>query len=258
MKVLIITGSKGAGKSSFINRIFMETNEPLNGIRSVRNFENEVQNGFDLVFIKYNKEIKTTELLRYKSDQVYINKNFSQAAIYLDEFSSQENKLVFVDEIGRFEKDDKSYQASIIRLLNSKNIAIISLKKEDLDFNKSLIEKAQDDKDIIFIDFDQATSKEKLEIITQIKTNYTNKPLKNELCVFVDDSISEKTTASANHLLEKAEVYKIDNIFSLNLSKASRLREKKGLSFYFSKDIQRLKKAADLGFIATDKIENIK
>lgn len=267
MKTLLITGNMGSGKSSFINKIFMSQGIPLTGIRSVRHFENHKFIGYDLSIIEDYKTIKRWKIARIKGEKMLINPNFKPATEFLNNI--QNKNLIFIDEIGRFERNDEEYLTAVRSLVNSDIKSIISLKKEDLPFNNNLIDLSKKDKDIEFIDLDDTDLRD-LDIVLQ-EFSFKN-ILQKKVAIFYDDeagvymrndisSEGEITRAGlkeiSKDMSKNIEFKRIDDIFNLTYDEYSKRLNDNYIIYCYTHNIDKMKLTSDIGLIPIKSLSEI-
>lgn len=271
MKTLLITGNMGSGKSSFINKIFMSQGIPLTGIRSVRHFENHKFIGYDLSIIENYKTIKRWKIARIKGEKMLINPNFKPATEFLNNI--QNKNLIFIDEIGRFERNDEEYLTAVRSLVNSDIKSIISLKKEDLPFNNNLIDLSKKDKDIEFFDLDDTDLRD-LDLVLQ-EFSFKN-ILQKKVAIFYDDEarINLKNNISSegkicraglknisNYLskgiLKNIEFKRIDDIFNLTYDEYSKRLNDNYIIYCYTHNIDKMKLTSDIGLIPIKSLSEI-
>lgn len=263
MKTLLITGNMGSGKSSFINKIFMSQGIPLTGIRSVRHFENHKFIGYDLSIIENYKTIKRWEIARIKGEKMLINSNFKPATEFLNNI--QNKNLIFIDEVGRFERNDKDYLSAVRSLVNSDIKSIISLKKEDLPFNNYLIDLSKKDKDIEFIDLDDADTRD-LDLILQEFS--FKKIMQKKIAIFYDDearvhmkkdisSEGKICRAGLKEISKDIEFKRIDDIFNLTYDEYSKKLDNNYIIYCYTHNIDKMKLTSDIGLIPIKSLSEI-
>lgn len=257
MKTLLITGNMGSGKSSFINKIFMSQGIPLTGIRSVRHFENHKFIGYDLSIIEDYKTIKRWEIARIKGEKMLINPNFKPATEFLNNI--QNKNLIFIDEIGRFERNDEEYLTAVRSLVNSDIKSIISLKKEDLPFNNNLIDLSKKDKDIEFIDLDDTDLRD-LDLVLQ-EFSFKN-ILQKKIAIFYDDEAKihmEKDISNylSKGILKNIEFKRIDDIFNLTYDECSKRLNDNYIIYCYTHNIDKMKLTSDIGLIPIKSLSEI-
>lgn len=250
MKTLLLTGRMGSGKSSFINELFMLLNVPLTGLRSIRHFEDGKFTGFDMTIVEDYAIKDSWELARFRGNETRINADFKKATEFLNNLHRKEP--VFIDELGRFERNDNEYLRAVEKLINSDTKSIISLKKEDLPFNNHLIEMSSYNKNIKFIDLD-IISKEKLdEFIMNISGIKKEKIKKTVLyCEEYEKNIKQSIYNKKIHF------YKIENIFNITAEFLNKERKNSEIFYYFTKNIDEMKRASDIGFVVLDDLNKI-
>lgn len=257
MKTLLITGNMGSGKSSFINKIFMSQGIPLTGIRSVRHFENHKFIGYDLSIIENYKTIKRWKIARIKGEKMLINPNFKPATEFLNNI--QNKNLIFIDEIGRFERNDEEYLTAVRSLVNSDIKSIISLKKEDLPFNNNLIDLSKKDKDIEFIDLDDTDLRD-LDLVLQ-EFSFKN-ILQKKIAIFYDDKAKihmEKDISNylSKGILKNIEFKWIDDIFNLTYDECSKRLNDNYIIYCYTHNIHKMKLTSDIGLISIKSLSEI-
>lgn len=263
MKTLLITGNMGSGKSSFINKLFMSQGIPLNGIRSVRHFENHKFIGYDLSIIENYKTIRKWELARIKGEKMLINPNFKPATEFLNNI--QNKNLIFIDEIGRFERNDEDYLSAARSLVNSDIKSIISLKKEDLPFNNHLINLSKKDKDIEFIDLDNLDTRD-LDLILQEFS--FKKIMQKKIAIFYDDearvhmkkdisSEGKICRAGLKEISKDIEFKRIDDIFNLKYDEYSKRLDNNYIIYCYTHNIDKMKVISDIGLIPIKSLSEI-
>lgn len=262
MKTLLITGNMGSGKSSFINKIFMSQGIPLTGIRSVRHFENHKFIGYDLSIIENYKTIKRWKIARIKGEKMLINPNFKPATEFLNNI--QNKNLIFIDEIGRFERNDEEYLTAVRSLVNSDIKSIISLKKEDLPFNNHLIDLSKKDNDIEFIDLDN-TDTRYLDLILQEFSSKT--PIERKIIIFYDDearinlnNISSEgkiCRVGLKEISKDIDFKRIDDIFNLKYDEYSKRLDNNYIIYCYTHNIDKMKMISDIGLIPIKSLSEI-
>lgn len=263
MKTLLITGNMGSGKSSFINKLFMSQGIPLNGIRSVRHFENHKFIGYDLSIIENYKTIRRWEIARIKGEKMLINPNFKTATEFLNNI--QNKNLIFIDEVGRFERNDKDYLSAVRSLVNSDIKSIISLKKENLPFNNYLIDLSKKDKDIEFIDLDDADLRD-LDIVLQEFSfkNILQKKIAilydNEASIYIDNDMASESRICESVLKDMSkniEFKRIDDIFNLTYDECSKRLNDNYIIYCYTHNIDKMKLTSDIGLIPIKSLSEI-
>lgn len=263
MKTLLITGNMGSGKSSFINKLFMSQGIPLNGIRSVRHFENHKFIGYDLSIIENYKTIRKWEIARIKGEKMLINPNFKPATEFLNNI--QNKNLIFIDEIGRFERNDEDYLSAARSLVNSDIKSIISLKKEDLPFNNHLIDLSKKDNDIEFIDLDNTDTRD-LDLILQEFS--FKKIMQKKIAIFYDDearvhmkkdisSEGKICRAGIKEISKDIEFKRIDDIFNLKYDEYSKRLDNNYIIYCYTNNIDKMKVISDIGLIPIKSLSEI-
>ena len=263
MKTLLITGNMGSGKSSFINKLFMSQGIPLNGIRSVRHFENHKFIGYDLSIIENYKTIRKWEIARIKGEKMLINPNFKPATEFLNNI--QNKNLIFIDEIGRFERNDEDYLSAARSLVNSDIKSIISLKKEDLPFNNHLIDLSKKDNDIEFIDLDNTDTRD-LDLILQ-EFSFI-KIMQKKIAIFYDDearvhmkkdisSEGKICRAGIKEISKDIEFKRIDDIFNLKYDEYSKRLDNNYIIYCYTNNIDKMKVISDIGLIPIKSLSEI-
>lgn len=263
MKTLLITGNMGSGKSSFINKLFMSQGIPLNGIRSVRHFENHKFIGYDLSIIENYKTIRRWEIARIKGEKMLINPNFKPATEFLNNI--QNKNLIFIDEIGRFERNDEEYLTAVRSLVNSDIKSIISLKKENLPFNNNLIDLSKKDNDIEFIDLDDTDLRD-LDIVLQ-EFSFKN-ILQKKIAIFYDDearvhmkkdisSEGKICRAGLKEISKDIEFKRIDDIFNLKYDEYSKRLDNNYIIYCYTHNIDKMKVISDIGLIPIKSLSEI-
>ena len=263
MKTLLITGNMGSGKSSFINKLFMSQGIPLNGIRSVRHFENHKFIGYDLSIIENYKTIRKWEIARIKGEKMLINPNFKPATEFLNNI--QNKNLIFIDEIGRFERNDEDYLSAARSLVNSDIKSIISLKKEDLPFNNHLIDLSKKDNDIEFIDLDNTDTRD-LDLILQEFS--FKKIMQKKIAIFYDDearvhmkkdisSEGKICRAGLKEISKDIEFKRIDDIFNLKYDEYSKRLDNNYIIYCYTHNIDKMKVISDIGLIPIKSLSEI-
>lgn len=267
MKTLLITGNMGSGKSSFINKLFMSQGIPLNGIRSVRHFENHKFIGYDLSIIENYKTIRRWELARIKGEKMLINPNFKPATEFLNNI--QNKNLIFIDEIGRFERNDEDYLSAARSLVNSDIKSIISLKKEDLPFNNHLIDLSKKDNDIEFIDLDNTDTRD-LDLILQDFS--FKKIMQKKIIIFYDDEARvhmKKDISSegkicraclkeiSKYMSKDIDFKRIDDIFNLTYDEYSKRLDNNYIIYCYTHNIDKMKVISDIGLIPIKSLSEI-
>lgn len=263
MKTLLITGNMGSGKSSFINKIFMSQGISLTGIRSVRHFENRKFTGYDLSIIENYKTIRRWEIARFKGEKMLINPNFKPATEFLNNI--QNKNLIFIDEIGRFERNDEDYLSAVLSLVNSDIKSIISLKKENLPFNNHLIGLSKKDNDIGFIDLDDADTRD-LDILLEDFSFKNHMQRKNvvlyddEASIYIENDISSEGAiyrAGLKDMSKDIEFKRIDDIFNLTYDEYSKYLENQNFIYCYTHNIDKMKLTSDIGLIPIKSLSEI-
>lgn len=250
MKTLLLTGKMGSGKSSFINELFMLLNVPLTGIRSVRHYEGGKFIGFDMSLIEDFIVKKTWSVARFMDGEMRVNTNFKGATDFLEAMKSHEP--IFIDEVGRFERNDSEYLKAVEILADSELKSIISLKKEDLPFNNHLIDKSRKDNEIKYIDLDRI-SKDELDAFLLEVTGITEEKTKKTV-LYSEEFEGDIASSESN---SRIQFHKIDNIFDITVEFFLKQRGNTGIFYYYTKNVDEMKKAADIGFIALDDLNKI-
>lgn len=250
MKTLLLTGKMGSGKSSFINELFMILNAPLTGVRSVRHFECEKFIGFDMNLIENCTVKDSWNIARFIGNEMIINADFKVATDFLENIRDKE--LVFLDEVGRFERNDIEYLEAVFTLVNSKTKSIISLKKEDLPFNKNLIEMSKHDEEIKFIDLDTVTKQDLDEFIIDL-SGIDVKKIRKKVLYTENREVNLKKSINNREI----DFRKIDNIFDVKADLILSERESSEILYYYTKNIDEMKKASDIGLVVLSDLKNI-
>lgn len=250
MKTLLLTGKMGSGKSSFINELFMILNAPLTGVRSVRHFECEKFIGFDMNLIEDFTVKDSWNIARFIGNEMIINADFKVATDFLENIRDKE--LVFLDEVGRFERNDIEYLEAVFTLVNSKTKSIISLKKEDLPFNKNLIEMSKHDEEIKFIDLDTVTKQDLDEFIIDL-SGIDVKKIRKKVLYTENREVNLKKSINNREI----DFRKIDNIFDVKADLILSERESSEILYYYTKNIDEMKKASDIGLVVLSDLKNI-
>jgi len=162
LKIFIITGSINSGKSLALQQIYFEKAAEgfsISGIIAKGIFENNRKIGFDLLIPSKN-ELKTCILARdFEIEPPYFSIGrffFSNLAFDIAKKSLsilEENSIVFFDEFGWFEMNEKGYFPEFIQILNS-NISTlyISVRKDVL---SEFIDRFMVNREYSIIDMDE-------------------------------------------------------------------------------------------------------
>ncbi|MDD6920176.1 MAG: nucleoside-triphosphatase [Eubacteriales bacterium] len=251
MKTLLITGNIGAGKSSFINKILMVLNIDFIGLRSVRRFENKKIIGFDMCILENYNPIQTWSIAQLQEGKPKMVGDFQKATDYLDAIlsNSDESKLVFIDELGRFERNDLAYLSVIEKLVDSNVPTIISLKKEDLPFNNYLIEKAKKDKSIECIDLDECDEEFANLLICSQAT---------EKIYDTKEKIYYSGNVQADYFIDKTDgvdYFKVYDIFKMTSEDFFESRKYNEMLYFYTDNIDEMKRAADIGLMVISTLD---
>lgn len=144
-KHLLITGSKGSGKSALLNELIHDLD--IQGINSYA----IKQEG---VFLK--KDEKVIQIGKYDDSSILkdqrmleVEDGFKKAQSFLDELLQTENEFIYIDEIGYLENKQIEYQNKILKLFDNKRVIAV-IRKQDIPFINTI--KNRDDVYIVDID----------------------------------------------------------------------------------------------------------
>lgn len=170
-KNLIITGSPGTGKTTYISNVIkgvinktgIITNEILNEDRRL---------GFEVVTSTGLKTI----LAHINGTSIH---NVSKYKVFPDNLdriidlmpSIDPNHLLYIDEIGEMQLFSDKFKALCLNYLNSSNKCLMTLSKV---YPSEFIEKIKDRKDSIVIDFSFYSMRDKEKIIKNFLVDTNN------------------------------------------------------------------------------------
>lgn len=140
-KVFIITGKKHEGKSTLaleLANFAKEKQFNVNGIISIRHNKNDERSGYEVLNLKTNeiKQLATTNNIddfEITCGPFYFYKEgmeFAHTSLMPDHIEL--NDIIFVDEVGKLELNEKGFYTQIRSLLSSKlQTCIILVMRED-------------------------------------------------------------------------------------------------------------------------------
>ncbi len=139
-KVIIISGEKGQGKTSFAQNLairLIDLNYTVAGILARGYWKDNLRDRFDLVNLMTNKRIifcqRTPKEGWERIRHFYINPNgqyFGEDA--LDTMKLRKYQVVIVDELGPFELQGKGWAVAVKKLLQQQNRTLIFVVRSSL------------------------------------------------------------------------------------------------------------------------------
>lgn len=137
--IVIITGKKGEGKTTFLLEMvnnFKEKKAETAGILQLGFWENNKRHHFDIIDIKTNQRMELCNIVDNENQQkfgsFYFNNNafdFGKKALSTESVTNA--NIVFIDEVGMLEIQDKGWAESVTNLLESFQKTIVLAVRED-------------------------------------------------------------------------------------------------------------------------------
>lgn len=253
MKTLLLTGSIGKGKTRFVNRVAFECGLPLAGIRSARAYENGRHAGFD--WLRYGARETRWPMVRFSDGTRLADGTFERAAEALEELR-HEDGLLFVDEIGRFEKGNARFLDAAESVARDERPSILVLKKETLSLHANLT--ALVSRDVWFADLDELDPAAEEKLLRKCVSAWGRRKetgVRAARIILMASGLSRRF-GEANKLLEdiggKPMVqYAIDNI-----REYFRRRPDAGLAVCCAAEEEILRRAGDAGLIPENNPDN--
>ncbi len=144
MMNILITGSKGSGKSYLISKILEITQFTSTGFITVA-----CTDGFKMVNLEstYSKRISLCK----NHVNVGIESSFETFGVSCLKATLLSNSdIIIMDELGRFERHCHLFIEMVNKILDSKRWTLIVIKKEDIEY----LEKIKQRNDVILFDLD--------------------------------------------------------------------------------------------------------
>ena len=138
--IMIITGNKGQGKTSFLNEILIsleKSNVKTSGILSRAIIENNVRVGYDILNLSTNEKAILSrtfgkpEMIRV-SDFYFYPEGFEIGKKALSIEQNKDSQIIFIDEIGPWELDNQGWAPQINNLLKNSDTPMIWTVRESL------------------------------------------------------------------------------------------------------------------------------
>lgn len=139
--LLIITGSKGVGKSTLCQNVIRDLNWKAGGFQTLPVFKDDQRIGFDLFPLENGLMMTPGFPVARESS----SNGFKIYPLAFDDIGikaikrglSNLSDCILMDEIGRFEKDNPFFLRKVWKAITQKEIPVlVVLKKEDLAFNR--------------------------------------------------------------------------------------------------------------------------
>lgn len=132
-KTIIITGEKGSGKSTYVNRlveIVKEKGGKVSGVSSIYFFNNGNHEGYDLHLLGSEKRIALARKTEAESNPLKMHYEFDQDALMqgnqeLIESADTQVDLIVIDEAGILEMNDQGWAPALKVLSSDRNHSII-------------------------------------------------------------------------------------------------------------------------------------
>lgn len=162
---IIVTGSKGSGKSTLCHNIIKALNWKAGGFMTHPVIKDGLRIGFDLFPLENGLSVTPGfPLARIKpSGKFQINSEaFDSIGIKAIERGLKgDNDCMIIDEIGRFEKNNISFLNTVWQaILQNQTPVLVVLKKENLPFNQKVWELSEG----IHVDLDLITREEAFQM----------------------------------------------------------------------------------------------
>lgn len=136
-KNIFVTGEKGAGKSTIVNKVLDELGIKPVGFRTLPYEIEDVRRGFYLSGLVTCSEYKNNTPISVMIGSkrcVGITDTFETLGVEILVRSLEQEPIILLDELGKLERDAIAFQEMVIRCLDSDKLVIGVLKQCELPF----------------------------------------------------------------------------------------------------------------------------
>ncbi len=144
-KHLILTGTRGIGKTTMLNKLLKQIDEPVPGLISYAEMKKAV-------WMKEANEEKTVQIGTFTGQGMKpVREGFETLGIpALKKYAQSDAEFVRIDEIGFLESGCETYLEAIRNLLKKKRVLAV-LRKQNLPFQREMLNR----EDVFTVDLDE-------------------------------------------------------------------------------------------------------
>ncbi|NMB07445.1 MAG: hypothetical protein GX981_03520 [Tissierellia bacterium] len=151
MNNLFLTGKKGVGKSTIINKIIEKVNCSIGGYITEKQVENNIKT-FTIISLYNNKDRYPIAKINEKNfEKKIFTDNFKHHIPLTLDKSLKNRDLIILDELGFMENNIEPFTGKIYEILDSNNVVFGVLK----DYNCTFLNNIKSRDDVLVIEITQ-------------------------------------------------------------------------------------------------------